>query len=196
MVYETFETDVEKKMCENNLRTIMISINPPYTDMIFSGYKRFEFRRRILKGLENPKEHVKAYIYETKNHGGRGKVIGEVTISGVYCPQYHNLKTKITSEIIKERFELVKAMYYDWCNITGTKPNPNEGWFKSKKFKKYQEQIGFCGAQVELSNYALILSKPTRYQTPLELSNFRSLKGTIIEYPPQNMYNCYLEANY
>lgn len=185
-------------MSNKDLRTVMISINPPYLDMIFSGYKKYEFRRRVLKGLDEgyPTEDVKAYIYETKNHGGLGKVIGEVTILGAYCPQYHNLNTEITSEIIKERFELVKAMYYDWCDITGTKPNPNEGWFKSKKFKQYQEQIGFYGTQVEMPNFALILSNPTRYRTPLELPNFQSQKGAIIERPPQNMYNCHLEANY
>lgn len=46
---------------------IMISINPPYTKMILSGYKPVEYRKKILKNI---KPLDKVYIYETKNHNG------------------------------------------------------------------------------------------------------------------------------
>lgn len=57
------------------MRAILISINKPYTDDIFSGDKSLEWRKKPLpEGL--------CYVYETKNKGGCGMVIGEMHITG------------------------------------------------------------------------------------------------------------------
>lgn len=57
------------------MRAILISINKPYTDDIFSGDKSLEWRKKPLpEGL--------CYVYETKNKGGCGMVIGEMRIVG------------------------------------------------------------------------------------------------------------------
>lgn len=56
---------------------IMISINKPHTDNIFSGKKTNEWRTR-------PLPLGKAYVYETKHGGGCGKVIGEMEIIKTY----------------------------------------------------------------------------------------------------------------
>ena len=54
---------------------ILISINKPHTDNIFSGDKSLEWRKKPLpEGL--------CYVYETKNKGGCGMVIGEMRIVG------------------------------------------------------------------------------------------------------------------
>ncbi len=53
----------------------MISINKPYTDKIFDHIKKVEWRKGPLpEGLY--------YVYETKNKGGCGKIIGEMSIVG------------------------------------------------------------------------------------------------------------------
>ena len=53
---------------------VLISINKPHTDNIFSGDKGLEWRKKPLpKGLY--------YVYETKNKGGCGMVIGEMRIT-------------------------------------------------------------------------------------------------------------------
>lgn len=60
---------------------IMISINPPYTDMILNGYKPVEYRKKILKNI---KQFDRLYIYETKSHKGQGKIVGEALIYDIY----------------------------------------------------------------------------------------------------------------
>lgn len=55
------------------MKAVLISINKPHTDNIFSGEKWLEWRKSPLpEGLY--------YVYETKNKGGCGKVIGEMRI--------------------------------------------------------------------------------------------------------------------
>ena len=54
---------------------VLISINKPHTDDIFSGEKGLEWRKHPL-----PEDLY--YVYETKNKGGCGKVIGEMRIVG------------------------------------------------------------------------------------------------------------------
>ncbi len=53
----------------------LISINKPHTDNIFSGDKSLDWRRKPL-----PEDLY--YVYETKNKGGCGMVIGEMYITG------------------------------------------------------------------------------------------------------------------
>lgn len=57
------------------MRAVLISINKPHTDNIFSKDKSLEWRKKPLpEGL--------CYVYETKNKGGCGMVIGEMRIVG------------------------------------------------------------------------------------------------------------------
>lgn len=58
-----------------NKKAMLISINKPHTDNIFSYIKGLEWRKKPLpEGLY--------YVYETKNKGGCGMVIGEMRITG------------------------------------------------------------------------------------------------------------------
>lgn len=90
---------------------LMISINPPYTDMIFNGYKLFEFRKRILHGMDvkNQNKEIKAYVYETQNKGGCGLIIGEIDITSTYILNYHK-NSQIDTELVNERFEFIKRL--------------------------------------------------------------------------------------
>lgn len=169
---------------------VMISVNPPYSKMIFTKYKPFEFRNRVLKGMDTgyPLEDILAYIYETKNKGGSGKVIGKVTVSGAYSLHYGDEKYPDTT-LIKNRFYFTKELYSYWCNLKGITPNLNEGWFKSKKFSAYEKEIGLYGDNDALScNYALIMDDPILYDEAKPLTAFCTLKGIPITRPPQNMY--------
>ena len=57
------------------MKAVLISINKPHTDDIFSGEKSLEWRKKPLPVGRH-------YVYETKNKGGCGMVIGEMIISG------------------------------------------------------------------------------------------------------------------
>lgn len=54
-------------------QNVLISINKPHTDNIFSGKKRIEWRKRPLPKTTH-------YCYETKNKGGIGKVRGQFKV--------------------------------------------------------------------------------------------------------------------
>ena len=54
-------------------QNVLISINKPHTDNIFSGKKTIEWRKRPLPKTTH-------YCYETKNKGGIGKVRGQFDV--------------------------------------------------------------------------------------------------------------------
>ncbi len=56
---------------------IMLAINPPHSRNILDGIKRVEWRKRPLVIGR------RTFIYETKNGGGCGMVVGEAVISAV-----------------------------------------------------------------------------------------------------------------
>lgn len=55
------------------MKAVLISINKPHTDNIFSGKKRIEWRKKPLPKTTH-------YCYETKNKGGIGKVRGQFKV--------------------------------------------------------------------------------------------------------------------
>lgn len=55
------------------MSAVLISINKPHTDNIFSGKKRIEWRKKPLPKTTH-------YCYETKNKGGIGKVRGQFKV--------------------------------------------------------------------------------------------------------------------
>lgn len=55
------------------MKAALTSINPPHTNNIFDKVKGIEWRTK-------PMPTGKHYCYETKKHGGLGKVIGEYTV--------------------------------------------------------------------------------------------------------------------
>ena len=171
---------------------IMISVNPPYADMILSGYKPFEFRKRVLNctNKECPSDKIKAYIYETKNMGGKGAVVGEVLISGAYALHYGNtnIDIEISQDLTRNRLLCVKNMYLHWCKLKRITPDLNKGWYKNDRFENYQKEIGFLSDSHPLCNFALVLTLPTKYPVLSPLSEYLSTKNVPLVRPPQNMF--------
>jgi predicted transcriptional regulator len=69
---------------------VLLSIKPEYVERIFSGAKKYEFRRVIFK---NP-EITTIIIYATSPIQ---KVVGEITIERIICDQVNSL-WKLTCE--------------------------------------------------------------------------------------------------
>lgn len=78
---------------------ILLSIKPQYAEKIFSGSKRYEFRKAIHK---NP-EVKTVVVYATKPVG---KIVGEFTVSDVHSDSPRKLwrKTRAASGISKSFF--------------------------------------------------------------------------------------------
>lgn len=66
---------------------IMLAINPPHSRNIMEGIKRVEWRKRPLWVGR------RTFIYETKNGGGCGMVIGEVVLAAA---RSHRIFTEIS----------------------------------------------------------------------------------------------------
>lgn len=62
------------------IRDILMSIRPPWPEMIFSGEKPFEFRNHIGR---NWGAGSRLYIYESKAYNGAGMVVGDATIDEI-----------------------------------------------------------------------------------------------------------------
>ena len=83
---------------------VLLSIKPEYANKIFSGEKKFEFRKRIFKNLEVQT----VMVYSTMPVG---RIIGEFSIKHIHqnSPKYIWDKTKRFSGIDEDFFN----EYYD-----------------------------------------------------------------------------------
>lgn len=158
-------------------KDIILSVNPPYSRQILNGFKTFEFRQTQPKKL---KKNQRVFIYETKNYGGCGNVIGYATLTGIYNLLYN--KSSDDLKTIKERHDFIKLLYIDWCMKTGVQPLKNEGYFRDKRFLKYQEEIGFSSLNF---NYAWEFIDFIAYSSPKEIEQFGLTR------PPQSW--CYIK---
>lgn len=137
----------------------MISINKPHTDNIFDGIKYNEWRTK-------PLPLGKHYVYETKNKGGCGKVIGEMEI-------VKNIEVDIAS------FETYN-LFVDELISSGC---------VSEDFL-----FNYAHKHDTFILYANIIDKAKRYDKPKEISEFWSVSGNKmgqIQRPPQSW--CYVE---
>lgn len=62
------------------VRNILMPIRLPWTNMIFSGEKPFEFRNHTGR---NWGPGSKLYVYESKANSGTGMVVGDATINEI-----------------------------------------------------------------------------------------------------------------
>lgn len=78
---------------------VLLSIKPEFVDKIFSGQKRYEFRRAIFK---RPRVNIVVIYASTPIQ----KVVGEFTISEVLCDNVNSLwlRTRRHSGITEDLF--------------------------------------------------------------------------------------------
>ena len=84
-----------------------------------------------------------------------GQQLGTAVIYNYFEVLYKNEKTLYPCPSVPQaRNGAVKQIYFEWCEKRNLRPNPNEGWFKSKKFTKYLSDIGYSTEH----NYVLFLT--------------------------------------
>ena len=152
------------------MKAVLISINPPYTSEILFGEKKMEFRRVIIKALQD--ENLPILIYETKRKGGRGKVVALVRHHKILEPRY--LAPRDDEKDCNERFKTIMYCCIDyglWKNMI-----VNDEVLHSKDFNECLEQIGQTSFNY---NYAIHLEDVQPLYIKLDSLN--------IKRPPQNM---------
>lgn len=149
------------------MQSVMISINPPYAAMIMNEYKFTEFRKKVINAVI-PGTIV--YIYETKNKGGSGNVIGRCVVDKVLY-----LQTNVEKElnVIEKEFTHQFNTVADRYKIANNQ----------KKFDDYLNAIGFGG------NYGIVLKNIEPFHATLE--DFTCNEKRMVR-PPQNMCSCQL----
>lgn len=169
---------------------IIISINPPYTDMILSGYKPMEFRRQVLKDmLQTESQPRKLYIYETKNKKGCGKVIGEATFPRIYPVNYRKDDDNHDYPSIAQKL-CVENLYKHWSKYPITPKMINDKpWLNNNEFLRYKAIIGF--GDDSNFDYAIDLEHVIKYDQPKDITEFLNKDGQPMKRPPQNMCYCY-----
>lgn len=137
--------------------TYLFSIHKRWNDLIFIELiKKAEVRKT------SPKPPFKAIIYEPKNGGGCGKVIGEFVCDKVEQLQY---QTTIPCIKINENDEL------EISGNTTVEPFYNGKVKTIKESCLTQEQLLAYGQGKTL--YALQITAPKLYDKPKELGEFR-----------------------
>lgn len=107
------------------MKAVLISINPPHTNNIFSREKHIEWRKK-------PMPEGKYYCYETKKCFGLGKVIGEFTVWQIICfedissiPEKLILLGCVRKEFL-EAYSKGKPLYAHFIRETKTYDTPKE----------------------------------------------------------------------
>lgn len=158
-------------MEKNNIQTEnVLLVTPLEWNMILNREKWVVFQNEISEKLKQeinddfPNSKA-ACIDETfyLKDKETGEILGEANGYEVYYLLYNVEKengygnSSIFERVVKARYYAVKNLYYQWCSTKSLKPNPNEGWFKSKKFNKYLDQIGWG------DNYAVFINEVIKY---------------------------------
>lgn len=171
------------------MKEIMISINPPYTELIMSGEKPMEFRKQVLKVMQDEDSFgkIKIYIYETKNKSWCGKVVGEALMNNLFDVRYFDKKIDVFELFDYDRYHCISELYSRWCANNNILPNMNEELFKSKRFANYIKTIGWS----DNFNFAIGLDHVKQYEQPFSLESFINNSGLPMKYPPQNMCQCF-----
>ena len=88
------------------MSVILMSIKPEYVNKIFTGEKKYEYRKRICKEKIN-----KIIVYASSPVQ---KVVGELIVKQVLCDKKENIwnKTKMYGGIDKNKYD----KYYENCN--------------------------------------------------------------------------------
>lgn len=175
---------------------VLVSINPPYTNLIFSGEKPMEFRRKVLNSmLLNTEDHLPLFVYETKNKGGCGAVVGEAFVSKVYRVYYGKPDNFWYHP---SRHACLIDLYFQWLKkheyeLSDRDKNLAKPWEDAVPFLRYCEKIGY--SEKSDFNYAVCLRDVKLYQNTMELGEFLDKRGNPMGRPPQNMCYTYEEVD-
>lgn len=172
---------IELIRLNSDVKGIMVSVNPPYAEMLLSRYKTFLFRESVLCALrpENLRQSgpVTIFIYEAAVNGGRGAVVGEIQAHHSYCPNF------LIDTDYSEAGSLWEEQIFDYKRRKDNKTFHFHGK-KPADFEQYRKEIGSTPKEY---NYAVRMQCAAKYKEPIPITNFYGPDGKPLTHPPQNM---------
>ena len=137
-------------MCEKDKNTLDLmigSLRESALNCLFVADGSSTDKKSIIHLLTNIKEKEKSN--DTIDVFGKR----DSAVIRIYGLHYTDHMT-FSDELVKDRLECIKNIYYNWCYFRGINPNPKEGWFKSLKFSNYLKTINY-----DKMNYVIMLVK-------------------------------------
>lgn len=190
---------------------VMMSIRPPYSDLIFQEKKLFEFRNTL------PEQEIDTvYVYETLNGGGTGKVIGKFKagkpiemlfdmVEGYFIADYCRKILKddhlagLFQEAVNspmESYKVFSAIYFALNKPAMDYIKENKTWppysvscrGSNEEAEKIITRVSMWleDTGLENQNYAIPIIDPVEYLFPLDISDFCSPSGKALTRPPQS----------
>lgn len=154
---------------------VLFSINKPHTDNIKVGKKKSEVRLRAPKKYKA----YNALIYETKKHGGCGKVIGEFTAKNQRT--YRGISNGVPLDLIR-RACISKEELLDYTD-NGQKEVTEIAIFDLKIYDKPKEL-----SELKKTTSTCRIKDGFIFATP----NCKECKGCNLKHPPQSW--CYVQG--
>ena len=186
--------------------SIIISIHPKWCELIFSGKKRLEIRKRI------PNAHypITFYVYQTVDKNWKynlipslankqGKVVGTFTCNDI---DHWESEFWLEDTDVYEAITMIEEDEFEPGEYIQTRVFTNEweDWEIEPEFEKTLLYKDSCVSWNELRNYMksglndfyTIHVEDVHYFTnPMNISDFKNKKGIMMEKAPQSW--CYCE---
>lgn len=143
------------------------------SEKIFNDEKWVVFKDEICEFLKSNTNYcypeIKVYLQDKETE----RLIGQATIYHIYSLHYNSEESLyyhgengVSIHLPSIRNIALQEIYFKWCSRKSIKPNRKEGWFKSKKFSAYLDEIGWGG------NYAIFITDVIKYDTARKRASF------------------------
>ena len=156
-------------------------INEGHGDLIFSGEKNIEFRKR--KAIDFTTKD-KIYLYEVDDKK-RGKVIGEASCSDIIYLGQRN-RDYIIPYFYMYKQKQENMTFDDFVRFTDLKLLDKDFL---RKAKEWGQKIGFLNSDIKWK-HVYVLSSPRKYKKPASLAVFLNKYGKNLIHAPQSW--CYV----
>lgn len=189
---------------------VIISIHPKWCELIFSGKKKLEIRKRI----PNANFPITFYVYQTTDKNWKynlipslaskqGKVVGTFTCNNI---DHWESEFWLEDADVYEAITMIEKDDFEPGEYIQTRVFTNEweDWEIEPEFEKTLLYKDSCVSWSELHNYMksgwndfyTIHVEDVHYFTnPMNISDFKNKKGIMMEKAPQSWCYCEVHEN-
>lgn len=184
--YDMCKKEKEKKMIHTYL---IIKENKKILNRIRTGQQTVIFHKDIPLSLSNIKGKqlectLPIYLYSLSKEN-EGKIIGKIETDRIYAPMYQKEK-KCLKKSIKERNELIRTIYEDYCKGKNIICDMNKIWNNENGFQTHLIEIGYDNIRTGLPiafNYAIHIKSYQEIEKAIPITVFVKSDGTPINGP-------------